>query len=127
LFVSYTGQWMNEIYWIFKATRWKWDENKWIVQFGTKLIGSLPMTGQILVVISLIWVSLSTTLLFELFLMDIPMEGIVVLEFILRLLVLGQFSLDLLDWLTTDAEEASTRTGQETTTTTTMCKHWCDF
>jgi hypothetical protein len=92
LIVSYMGQWMNEIYWIFKATHWKWDEYKWIVGFGVMFFDNLPMPGQMLVVIFLIWVSLSTMILFEVFLMGIPMKGIVILEFVLRLLIVGMVS-----------------------------------
>jgi hypothetical protein len=77
--VFYTGQWMNKIYGIFKATCWKWDEYKWIVGFGSMFLDN----GWMLVVIFLIWVSLSTMILIEVFLMSIPKKGIVMLGWFL--------------------------------------------
>jgi hypothetical protein len=95
---------MNKIYWIFKATCWKWDEYKWIVGFGAMFFDNLPTSGQMLVVIFLIWVSLSMMILFEVFLMGIPMKGIVILEYVLQLLVVGMVYCGLLDWLCRDQQ-----------------------
>jgi hypothetical protein len=52
-----------------------------------------------LVVIFLIWVLLSTMILIEVFRMGIPKKRIVILEYVLRLLVVGMVSHGLLDWL----------------------------
>jgi hypothetical protein len=119
LIVSYTGQWMNKIYWIFKANFWKWDEYKWIVGSIAMFFDNLPTSGQMLVVI--FWVSLSTMILFEVFLMGIE------LLFGVRFTIVDCWDGFLwiaglaLSSLTTDAEEAScTETGWETKTTTKM-------
>jgi hypothetical protein len=48
---------------------------KWRMFFGVKLIGNLLAFAQMSVGISLLWVGLGTTLLIDVFLMEIPMEG----------------------------------------------------